>query len=277
MTPVRRLRYVMMTYFLDSDIDSSDIYTPVNRSSVPSPQRDDVHLLKEKLVIPSCRRAIKRQRLLGLLERSVAKFPATLVSGRTGTGKTVMSAAFARTQDNVGWYSVESSDADWQVFANYFASCVLSAVGSRMTARDFVSADDDLSQSSIATLLIALLAEAETMLVHEPLLIVLDGIHHLFDAPWFAQFFSLLLSSLPENISLLLICRSKPPSPLWRMRSKQQLNVIDEKVLAFDLAETVRLTARFGLNRSDAERAHSATFGRVSKLLELTEILSSRA
>lgn len=266
-----------MTYFLDSDIESNDIYTPVTRSAVPSTQRDGVHLLKEKLVVPSCRSAIKRQRLLGLLERSAAKFPATLISGRTGTGKTVLAAAFARTQDNVGWYSVESSDADWNVFANYFASCVLRAAGSRMQPREFISADDDLSQTSIATFLITLLAEAESMLVHDPLLIVLDGIHHLFDAPWFAQFFSLLLSSLPENISLLLICRSKPPSPLWRMRSKQQLNVIDEKVLAFDLAETVRLTAKFGLKRSDAERAHSATFGRVSKLLELTQNLSSRA
>ena len=267
----------MMTYFLDSDLDSSDIYAPVDRSAARSAQRDDVHLLKEKLVIPSYRSAIKRQRLLELLERSVAKFPATLVSGRAGTGKTVMAAAFARTQENVGWYSVESSDADWHVFANYFASCVLRAVGSRMKAPDFVPADGDLSQSSMATYLIDLLAEAETMVVHEPLLIVLDGIHHLFDAPWFGQFFGLLLSSLPENMSLLLICRSKPPSPLWRLRSKQQLNVIDEKVLAFDLAETVRLTTKFGLKRSDAERAHSATFGRVSKLLELTENLSSRA
>lgn len=188
-----------------------------------------------------------------------------------------MAAAFARGHDHVAWYSVESADAEWNVFANYFASCVLRAVGSKIKVREFISTDRDASQSAIATLLIDLMAEAQTMLLHEPLLIVLDGIHHLFDAPWFGQFFELLLSSLPENTNLLLLCRSKPPGPLWRMRSKQQLNVIDEKVLAFDLGETVRLTTKLGLKRSDAERAHSTTFGRASKLIEYSQRLSPRA
>jgi len=268
----------MMTYFLDSDFDSGgDVYSPVTQSAVRSRQCDDMHLLKEKLEIPSCRGSIKRPRLQELLERSVAQFPATLVSGRAGTGKTVIAAAYARTQDHVAWYSVESADAEWNVFASYFASCVLRAVGSNIKVREFVPPESDDSQSSIATFLIDVLAEAETMLLHEPLLIVLDGIHHLFDAPWFGQFFGLLLSSLPENVNLLLLCRSKPPNPLWRLRSKQQLHVIDEKVLAFDLAESLRLTTTFGLKRSDAERAHSTTFGRVSKLIEYSEQLSSRS
>lgn len=267
----------MMTYFLDSDIDSGEIYSPVNRLTVGSGRRDGVHLLKEKLVIPTLRRSVKRPRLYELLERSATQFPATLVSGRAGTGKTVMASAYAKTQEHVAWYAVESSDADWNVFANYFASSVLRAVGSKIKARQFVPVDGDSSQASTAAYLIDLLAEAETMLVHAPLLIVLDGIHHLFDAEWFGQFLGLLLSSLPANASLLLLCRSKPPSPLWRMRSKQQLNVIDERVLAFDLAETVDLMTKLGLKRSDAERAHSTTFGRASKLKEYAERLSSRA
>ena len=267
----------MMTYFLDSDLNTDDVYVPENRLTPRSRKRDDVHLLREKLVIPSCRGSIKRPRLHDLLDRSGAQFPATLVSGRAGTGKTVMAAAYARTHDRVAWYAVESSDAEWTVFANYFASCLLRAVGSRIKVREFLPADLDVSQASMATFLIDLLAEAETVLVHNPLLIVLDGIHHLFDAPWFGQFFGLLLSSLPENINVLLLCRSKPPNPLWRLRSKQQLNVIDEKVLAFDLPETVRLTSRYGLRRSDAERAHSTTFGRASKLIEYSERLASGA
>ena len=267
----------MMTYFLDSDIDSGEIYTPASRLSFRSRQRDDVHLLNEKLVIPTCRRAIKRPRLYELLDRSAAEFPATLVSGRAGTGKTVMAAAYARSQDNVAWYSVESTDAEWSVFASYFSACLLKTVGSEMKVGDFVRADSDGSQPSIASFLIDVLAETETVLVHKPLLIVLDGIHHLFDAPWFGEFFGLLLSSLPENVHILLLCRSKPPNPLWRMRSKQQLNVLDEKVLAFDLSETVRLMTIRGLRRSEAERAHSTTFGRASKLTEYAEGLVSRA
>lgn len=266
----------MMTYFLDSDFHSDDIYAPVNRLTVRSPKHDEVHLLKEKLVIPKCRGSIKRPRLSDLLERSGGQFPATLVSGRAGTGKTVMASAFAKNFDHVAWYAVESTDAEWKVFANYFASSVLRAVGSRLKAREFVPVDGDSSQASIAAFLIDVLAEAETMLLHRPLLIVLDGIHHLFDAPWFGQFFGLLLSSLPGNSTLLVLCRSKPPSPLWRLRSKQQLNVIDEKVLAFDLAETARLMTKLGLKRADAERAHSTTFGRASKLTEYAERLWTR-
>lgn len=204
-----------------------------------------------------------------MLRRSSTQFPATLISGRAGTGKTTLAAEFARSHEHAAWYSVESSDIEWKVFAYYFATCILRAAKSRIRVRKVLSGVADPSQSTMATFLIDLFAEAETELLHDPMLIVLDGIHHLFDAPWFGEFFSLLLSSLPEHASLLLLCRSKPPNPLWRLRSKQQLNVIDEKVLAFDLAETVELVKGKGLARSDAERVHSATFGRVSKLIEM--------
>jgi LuxR family transcriptional regulator, maltose regulon positive regulatory protein len=267
----------MMTYFLDSHLDPGEIHSTGGSTAARSGQRSDVHLIKEKLTIPACRGVMKRPRLHELLERSVTTFPATLISGRAGTGKTVLAASYTRALRHVAWYSVESADVEWNVFANYFAACILRSVKSKVNAHVLVPADADPSQAEIASFIVNVLAEAETELVHDPLLIVLDGIHHVFDAPWFGEFFGLLLSSLPENANLLLLCRSKPPNPLWRMRSKQQLNVIDEKVLAFDLKETVRLTSKFGLKRSDAERAHSATFGRVSQLLEFSRRLTIRA
>ena len=98
-------------------------------------------------------------------------------------------------------------------------------------------------------------------------MIVLDDIHHLFDAHWFGDFFNLLLYSLPAGSHLLMLCRSRPPGPVWRLRSKQMLNVLDEKVIAFDLEETRVLFERLGLPASDAERAHRDSFGRVAKLI----------
>lgn len=207
----------------------------------------------------------------------MAQFPATLVSGRTGTGKTTAAAILARGNDHTAWYTIESSDVEWNVFANYFAACVLRAVKSKAGVRDVLPREMDVSQSSIAGFLVDVLANAETELLNEPLFIVLDGIHHLFDTEWFPEFLRLLLSTLPEKASLLMLCRSKPPSPLWRMRSKQQLNVIDEKVLAFDVEETVELFAKYRLDRSDAETAHAATFGRISKLSELARKDRSKA
>jgi ATP/maltotriose-dependent transcriptional regulator MalT len=68
-------------------------------------------------------------------------------------------------------------------------------------------------------------------------------------------------------VDLLLLCRSKPPNPLWRLRSKQQLDVIDEKTLAFDRNETILLLKQVGHSQAEAARIHAETFGRVSKLL----------
>jgi LuxR family transcriptional regulator, maltose regulon positive regulatory protein len=261
----------MTSYFLHESLESPETYSPagaVFQQRRMATERDDVHVLSEKLQIPRCRGLIKRRRLEDMLERSLSQFPATLISGRAGTGKTTLAAVFARTRERTAWYSVESSDIEWNVFAHYFGTCVLRAVKSKANVAELLPDEIHTSQSVIATFLINVFAEAETELLHEPMLIVLDGIHHLFDAEWFGEFFSLLLSSLPENINLLLLCRSKPPNPLWRLRSKQQLNVIDEKLLAFNLSESVELAKKAGRNRADAERAHAATFGRISKLLE---------
>jgi ATP/maltotriose-dependent transcriptional regulator MalT len=261
----------MISYFLHDTLESPESYTPVGGAAYSrraATEREDIHVLEEKLEIPRVKGLIMRPRLEELLQRSLSQFPATLISGRAGTGKTTLAAEFAGRQDHAAWYSVESSDIEWNVFAHYFASCLLKAVQNETPISDLLPEDIHASQSVIATFLINVFAELETELVHEPFLIVLDGIHHLFDAEWFGEFFSLLLSSLPENVNLLLLCRSKPPNPLWRLRSKQQLNVIDEKLLAFNLAETLELAKKIGFNRSDAERAHAETFGRVSKLLQ---------
>ena len=261
-----------MTYFLHDNFESTESYSPDGSSSgkkKTGSERDDIHVLREKLQIPKLHGLVERPRLDELLRRSLSQCPATLISGRAGTGKTVLAAEFARTQDHTAWYSVESSDIEWNVFAHYFATSILSAVKSKSAVADLLPDDIHTSQSTIAIFLINVFTDVQTQLVHEPLLIVLDGIQHLFDAEWFGEFFSLLLSSLPENANLLLLCRSKPPNPLWRLRSKQQLNVVDEKLFAFNLAETAELVQKKGLTRGEAERAHAATFGRISKLLQI--------
>jgi hypothetical protein len=51
------------------------------------------------------------------------------------------------------------------------------------------------------------------------------------------------------------------------LRSKQRLDVIDEKTLAFDHDETMLLLEQVGRSQAEATRIHAETFGRVSKLL----------
>src|SRR4051812_38151545 len=115
-----------MSFFLNGDMgdfESSDFQgsASTNGSAVKS-RKDVLPLLAEKLRIPACGDIIHRARLHELLDRSRTQFGGTLVSGRSGTGKTALAAEFASGRDKVAWYSVDPSDADWDVFARYFST-----------------------------------------------------------------------------------------------------------------------------------------------------------
>jgi LuxR family maltose regulon positive regulatory protein len=259
-----------MGLILEDDFDSTEIYSPAIHTAAATPskgERDGVHILNEKLEIPDCVGLVERPRLIEKLERSLSRFAATLVSGRAGTGKTSIAATYARTRKSAAWFTVESSDIDWNVFASYLAASVQRVVGSKKAIGNSLPAATNPSPTAMANLLFNIVSQLETAKKdHRPLL-VLDGIHHLFDADWFGGFFSTLQPSLSETADLLLLCRSKPPYPLWRLRSKQQLDVIDEKTLAFDRDETISLLKQVGWPQAEAARIHAETFGRVSKLL----------
>ena len=259
-----------MSFILQDHFDSTERYSPAARTTATTPskaERDDVHILNEKLEIPHCTGLIERPRLIQKLDRSLNRFAATLISGRAGTGKTSIAAAYARTRKTTAWFTVESSDVDWNVFASYLAASVLRVVGSKKAVADSLPAVTNSSPAAMAQFFLNIFSELETAdKDHRPLL-VLDGIHHLFDADWFGGFFNILQPSLSETADLLLLCRSKPPNPLWRLRSKQQLDVIDEKTLAFDRDETIALLKQVGRSQAEAARIHAETFGRVSKLL----------
>jgi ATP/maltotriose-dependent transcriptional regulator MalT len=259
-----------MSFLLQDHFDSTEGYSPPLHTTAATSskgEREGVHILNEKLEIPHCAGLLERPRLIEKFERSLSHFAATLVSGRAGTGKTSIAAAYSRTRKNAAWFTVESSDIDWNVFASYLSASVLRAVASKKAAGDALGPVTNSSPAAMARFLLNLVSELETAEKHHRPLLVLDGIHHLFDADWFGGFFNILQPSLSETADLLLLCRSKPPNPLWRLRSKQQLDVIDEKTLAFDRDETILLLKQVGRSQAEAARIHAETFGRVSKLL----------
>ncbi|MEO7660365.1 MAG: AAA family ATPase, partial [Pyrinomonadaceae bacterium] len=228
-----------MTFSLHESISPHDEYEGSEHSfysvSVESDNaKQEMHILQDKLRIPGTDALIRRSRIDALLAKSVSQFPATLVSGRAGTGKTSIAANFASNFNKVAWYSVESTDISWPAFSRYF-SASLPGVSGQCCNSD-LKKDHEVGQAEIARYMVKNFSGYYTGGGSETTLIVLDDIHHIFDAVWFDDFFNLLLYSLPPSTHLLLLCRSKPPSPLWRLRSKQMLNVLDERVIAFNLA-----------------------------------------
>ena len=267
-----------MTFSLHENIEFIETARRFETSSlkrkVVKTKEADIHLFAEKLRVPEFKKNISRPRLNELLTKSSIQFGATLVCGRAGTGKTALAADFARKYKNVSWYSVESAESDWNTFSKYLTAGIFENNSHKtLFGKD---TESNSIQEKISKFLSKLFSQIGAAYKNESLLIVLDDIHHVFDAEWFNDFLHLLIYSLLPNVNLLLLSRSKPSAPLWRLRSKQILNVIDEKLLALSVEETEQLYNNYGLNTEHAKKAHRDTFGRISKLKILKRNASKR-
>ena len=74
---------------------------------------------------------------------------------------------------------------------------------------------------------------------------------------------------------MLLIGRSLPPTPVWRMRSKQTLCLIEEDALAFNAQEAADLFDGYGLRGREARAALEQTQGRAAALDALARRMSA--
>src|SRR5216684_1334777 len=222
-------------------------------------------LVLDKITIPATPPRASRARLIEVLRNNLNSCTATIINGRTGTGKTTLTANFARYAVRpVSWYKVDAADSDLRVFMEYlFESLSLQRP----------SIDPDLLLQLThypASDRAALLAESLVFQLGdrnaEPLLVVIEDLHLVYDADWVVPFFYRLLSLLPADVHMLITCRSMPPAPLWRLRSKQMLRVMDEAELAFTVAEAVRLFESYDLGEEHARIAMHQTNGRASAI-----------
>jgi len=128
---------------------------------------------------------------------------------------------------------------DLQVFFDYLIASIRQRRSDfgKQTLRPLLRSADAERISLLAEAFVYELLEGK----HEPLLIVIEDLHLVCDAPWVVAFFRRLLPLLPADVHMLITSRTLPPAPLWRMRSKQRLYVIDEETLAFNRAEATEL------------------------------------
>jgi LuxR family maltose regulon positive regulatory protein len=233
-----------------------------------------MQLILDKIKSPAQLPRISRPRLLTELRVALHSCTSTIINGRAGTGKTMLAADFALSCGrSIAWYKVDASDTDRRVFFEYLVESV------RAQRPGF--AGDAIMRLVESSGLedIPLLAESFIYELLEsgssPLLIVIDDLHLIYDADWVVPFFRRLLPLLPAEAHVLITGRSLPPAPLWRMRSKQTLCVIDEAMLAFSKDEAKELFATYSLTGAQASAAHKQTRGRASALETMARLLVS--
>jgi LuxR family maltose regulon positive regulatory protein len=233
-----------------------------------------MHLILDKITVPAKRPRVSRTRLLDMLRGSLNSCTSTIINGRAGTGKTSLAVDFAwRCGRRVAWYKVDASDGDLRVFFQYLAE----SVRRQRTSFSPVVLLHLVKTAALED--IPLLAEAlayELSKRGTPLLIVLEDLHLVYDAEWVVPFFRRLLPLLPPEVHLLITGRSLPPAPLWRMRSKQTLCVVEEPALAFTLQESWQLFASYGLTDAQACEALEQTRGRAAALDSIARLSSQQ-
>lgn len=220
-----------------------------------------MRLILDKITVPSQPPRITRPRLLALLNNSLESCASTVISGRAGTGKSALAADFARKCGRpVAWYKVDSLDMELPVFLHYLVSSIAQhRPGFGACTLAALAVSDDSTPPSDTFLYELLEYEA-------PLLIVLEDLHLICEGEWLVPFLCRLLPLLPRKVHILITSRTMPPAPLWRMRSKQTLEVIDEGMLAFTRPEAFELFETYGLSGEYARAAYDRSRGRAGSL-----------
>ena len=219
---------------------------------------EEVYLFSDKITMPKPKQKISRIRLNDYLAKTSRQIGTTFIVGRAGTGKTALAADYAKNYRRAGWFTVETAEMNWNLFSRYLTA---SFNEPRLKF-------EDLQSEYPETFVENLFSRLAVINYQNPFLLVLDDVHNVFDAEWFNDFFNALVYSLTPRIHLLLLARSSPSFPIWRLRSKQVVGVLDEKLLAFTEDETKELFTEFGCEDA-ANPAWRETFGRISKLKQV--------
>jgi len=225
----------------------------------------DEDLIHEKITVPDEVPRTSRPRLLSLLADNLMAYNATIINGRAGTGKTTLAADFARKATRpVCWYKVDAADSELSVFCRYLAA-TLNRQRHSLDPNRLVQLTDTVVSDCPELLAEAFVFELGKP-AGEPLLLIIEDLHLVYDSDWVVPFLHRLLPLLPADVHALITCRSLPPTPLWRMRSKQMLRVMDESELTFTLDEARHLFETYGLSEEHALLALRETNGRALAL-----------
>jgi LuxR family maltose regulon positive regulatory protein len=235
-------------------------------------EMNNQQLILAKLEMPAEGTGIPRPRLFSILEASILNCTSTIICARAGAGKTMLTHDFAqRCGRAIAWYKLDAPDADLGVFLEYLIACIRRCRPGFGTRRlpDLLASNPEPDPTLLAETVVYELLES----CAEPLLIVIEDLHRVCDSVWVVPFFGRLLPLLPADVHVLITTRTLPPAPLWRMRSKQTLSVVEDETLNFTRQETFELFTSNGFSREQASIAFDHTRGRAVALASFVTTL----
>jgi LuxR family maltose regulon positive regulatory protein len=214
---------------------------------VTSPAVPAVHhgtaLLESKLAPPEPAHAtVLRRRLLELLTRQVQRSPLTLLSGPAGSGKTVLTSSWRRTEGAgrpVAWLTLDAYDDDPATFWSYVVEA-LARVGVRWSEAPALIPGEPPGASLIPRL------ASDIASCTRPVVLVLDDADHITDRSITAGL-DLLIRNAGSRLRLVLCTRADPLLPLHRYRLAGTLSEIRGDQLAFTADETRELLTAMGV------------------------------
>jgi LuxR family transcriptional regulator, maltose regulon positive regulatory protein len=217
--------------------------------------------------------AIARPRLGEVLAQP--DWRVALVTGGPATGKTVAVAQWFQTLGPIArkWVTLDASDDRPERFWLAFVLALERAVPGAFAQVAAAIEVHRLPPEFLGRLLAAWSA------VEEPLIIVLDDVHHV-RSPEITENLGFVVEHLPGRSRMLLTSRADPRMPVSRWRGRGWLAELRQRDLALTLPETAELFTALGEHRlttSEVERLWRHTEGWVAGLRLAAAWLKDRA